>query len=128
MVRASAIAAAVLSVLLTGCSDRTVTLDELDELNDLRDVHVTVASDVATVGAFQARTGVATGRGERVPFAVVIADQTPLDVTLNGRSYRLSSNCAGAGFYAVTDRFSAVGSEVETAVYDKLAPDAYCEG
>jgi hypothetical protein len=124
----SAVCAAVLGVLLAGCSDRAVTADELDELDGLSDVHVRVANQVFSVGGLDARVGVASGRGERVSFAVVIGEPPPLDVSIQGSSYRLSSSCAGAGFYTVTDRFSAVASTVETAVYHELAPDAYCEG
>ena len=124
MIRWSAVAMAILSVLLTGCSDRSVSINEIEELKDLRDVHVTLATQVFRVGDEEARIGVANG----VNFAVVVGDKTPRRVTINGRPYRLVSGCAGAGFYAETERFSTVALTVETAVYDKLAPDAHCEG
>lgn len=126
--RISTGAVALVSVLLVGCSDAKVTIDELDELNGLSDVRVNMGSEVFSVGGLDARSGVVTGRGERVPFAIVIGEQPPTDVAVDGRSYRLSSGCAGAGFYTQSERFSAVASMVEAAVYDKLAPDAYCEG
>ena len=119
---------AVLGVMLTGCSDKSVTIDELDELEALQDVRVTVADTVFRVGGEDVRTGVASGAGERLDFAVLVGEDTPLHMTVGGRSYRVVSGCAGAGFYATTERFSTVLSKVEAAVYDKLAPDAYCEG
>ena len=128
MTRWSAVAVAVLSVLLTGCSDRSVRIDEIEELNDLRDVHVTLAPEVFRVGREEARIGVASDKRERVFFAVVVGDETPRRVTINDRSYRFVSGCAGAGFYARAERFSTVAFTVESAVYDNLAPDAYCEG
>ena len=36
--------AAILGVMLTGCSDRSVSIDEIEELENLREVHVTVAT------------------------------------------------------------------------------------
>jgi len=127
MARWPAVAMAILSVILTGCSDRTVSIDEIEQLKDLRDVHVTLAPEVFSMGE-GARIGVASDRRERVYFAVVVGDTKPRRVTIDGRAYLLVSGCAGAGFYATTDRFSRVAVTVESAVYDKLAPDAYCEG
>ena len=128
MIRWSAVAMAILSVPLTGCSDRSVSINEIEQLKDLRDVHVTLATQVFRVGREEARIGIASGKRRRVYFAVVVGDKTPRRVTINGRPYRLVSGCAGAGFYAETERFSTVSLTVETAVYDKLAPDAHCEG
>ena len=119
---------AVLGVMLTGCSDKSVTIDELDELEALRDVRVTMADKVFRVGGEDVRTGVARDGRERVDFAVLVGKDTPLRLTVGGRSYRVVSGCAGAGVYATTERFSTVLNKVETAVYGKLAPDAYCEG
>jgi hypothetical protein len=119
---------ALLGVVLAGCGDRSVTTDEIDDLEDLEDVRVTVSSEVFHVFGEDVRTGDASGRGERVDFAVLVGEDTPERLTVGGRSYRLVSGCAGAGFYARTDRFSTVSNTVESAVYDKLAPDAYCEG
>jgi hypothetical protein len=121
---AEAVAAAILSVMLAGCSDQSVSIDEIGELQDLRDVHVTVAPEVFDVGGEEARIGAASG-GD---FAIVVGDETPRRVTINGRSYRLVVGCAGAGFYAGAERFSGVVFTVATAAYDKLAPDAHCEG
>jgi hypothetical protein len=120
----AALAAAIFSAVLTGCSDRSVNIDETDELTNLRDVHVTLATEVFHVGREEARIGVASG----VHFAVVVGDETLRRVTINGRSYRLVVACAGAGFYAEAERFSGVVFKVADAAYDKLAPDAYCEG
>jgi hypothetical protein len=111
-------------MMLIGCSDRSVSTDEIEELEDLRDVHVTVAPEVFHVGREEARIGAAGG----VDFAVVVGDETPGRVTIDGRSYRLVVGCAGAGFYSGAERFSGVVFTVATAAYDKLAPDAYCEG
>ena len=122
----AALAAALLGVMLTGCSDRSVSIDEIEELEDLRGVHVTVATEVFLVGREEARIGVASG----AYFAVVVGDETPRGVTINGRSYRLVTGCAGAGVYAEpgAERFRTVAFAIATAMYDKLAPDAYCEG
>ena len=123
---AVAVAVAILSVMLAGCSDRSVSIDEIGELKDVRDVHVTVATEVFDVGREEARIGAASG----VNFAVVVGDEneTPRRVTIDGRSYRFVVGCAGAGFYAEAERFSGVVFTVATAAYDKLAPDAHCEG
>jgi hypothetical protein len=122
----AAVATAILGIMLTGCSDRSVSIGEIEELEDLRDVHVTVATEVFRVGDEEARIGVASG----VNFAVVVGDKTPRRVTINGRSYRFDSGCAGAGFYAEPgpERFSTVAYSVATAMYHRLAPDAHCEG
>jgi hypothetical protein len=120
----AAVAAAISSVVLTGCSDRSVSIDETEELTSLRDVEVTVATEVFHVGRDEARIGVASG----VHFAVVVGDDTPRRVTINGRPYRLVVGCAGARFYAEAERFSSVVFAVADAAYDTLAPDAYCEG
>jgi hypothetical protein len=121
---AAAVAAAILGVTLTGCSDRSVSIDEIGELEDLRDAHVTFSPDVFRVGPEEARIGVASG----AYLAVVVGDKTPRHVTISGRSYRLVSGCAGAGVYAGAERFRTVAFTLARAMYDRLAPDAYCEG
>jgi hypothetical protein len=122
----AAVAAAILSVMLAGCSDRSVSIDEIGELQDLRDVDVTVATEVFDVGRNEARIGTAGG----INFAVVVGDEneTPRRVTIDGRSYRFVVGCAGAAFYAEGGRFSGVVFTVSDAAHDKLAPDAHCEG
>jgi hypothetical protein len=122
----AAVAAAILSVMLAGCSDRSVTIDEIGKLKDVRDVRVMVASEVHDVGRAEARIGAASG----VNFAVVVGDEneTPRRVSIDGSSYRFVVGCAGAGFYAEAERFSDVVFTVATAAYHKLAPDAHCEG
>ena len=121
----AALAGALLGVTLTGCSDRSVSIDEIEELEDLRG-HVTVATEVFRVGGEEARIGVASG----AYFAVVVGDETPRRVSINARSYRFVAGCAGAGVYAEpgAERFRTVAFAIATAMYDKLAPDAYCEG
>jgi hypothetical protein len=131
MARWVAAVVAILGVTLTGCSnsDKTVGVDEIEQLEDLRDVRVTLAPEVFNVGE-GARVGVASDRRERVPFAVVIAEvgTAPRRITIGGTTYRLYSGCAEAGFYLTRERFSEVAFAVESALHDKLAPDAYCEG
>ena len=126
--RRAAALVAVLGIMLTGCSDKLVTTDEIDQLQDLPDVHVTLANEIFSMGGEDVRAGVAGGGREREDFAVLIGDDTPEHMTIAGKSYRLSSGCAGAGFYTRTDEFSTVLNTVEDAVYHQLAPDAYCEG
>ena len=127
MMRWLAASMAVLSLVFTGCADESVKLNEIGQLEELRDVHVALTPGVFSVGQ-GARIGVAGDGRERVDFAVVIGDVTPRRVTIRSTSYVLISGCAGAGFYATTDLYSTVANSVESAVYDKLAPDAYCEG
>jgi hypothetical protein len=125
MTRWWAVAAAIISVTLAGCSDRSVSIDEVEELTDVPGVHVTFAAEVFHIGREKARIGVASG----VPIAVVAGDATPRRVTINGASYRLVVGCARAGFYAgVGERYSDVAFTIATAAYDRLAPDAHCEG
>jgi hypothetical protein len=71
-------------------------------------------------------TGVVTHGTRRVNFAVLVGETTPRRVAIHGRTYRLSSGCAGAGVYAST--LGGVAYAVESAVYEMLAPDAHCHG
>ena len=118
----------LMCLLLSGCSDRTVSVDELGELQEFQDARVVVDPEVRDVGSGQARTGVATRGSERLDFAVFVGERTPVTMPIAGRSYELSTGCAGAGFYVAGRRPRDVAAAVENAVYNRLAPDAYCEG
>lgn len=119
--------AAALAVLLAGCSDTTVSVDEIERLEELKDVRVSVDPESVRVGEGEAMTGAITyGRSLRERFAVLVGETTPRRVSIRGRTYRLSSGCAGAGVYA--GGRGDVAYAVESAVYEMLAPDAECHG
>jgi hypothetical protein len=134
--RCSWLFAVALAVTLGGCSDTTVSINEVPKLEHLSGAHVTVNREVITVRGLDAVTGVASDRrGSAVRFAVVVGDlpgppTVPGRVTLRGATYRFESGCARAGFYVEgsTRSIEDAASPVEAVVYEKLAPDAYCEG
>jgi hypothetical protein len=124
--RRSPMVAAAIAVLLAGCSDTTVGVGEVKRLEDLTDVRVSVDPESVPVGDGKAMTGVVTYGSLREDFAVLVGETTPGRVSIRGRTYRLSSGCAGAGVYA--SGRGDVAYAVESAVYEMLAPDAECHG
>lgn len=122
------LAATGIALVLSGCSDTAVSVGEIKKLEGLEGVRVAVDRETVRVGRDEAVAGVATDGAQRVYFTVIVGEARPLRATIRGRTYRLVSGCGGASFYAEGSRFDRLASAVESAVYDMLAPDAYCEG